>query len=254
MSDELDLTEAKKEVARLNNLLNCVDYELQIDNREEFHSTRDAMGEDSDAFLTLYVKRMLKMPIAYIGFKREYKIFIYFDSYTDPSFRNKRINTLLRAALILTVSKIPGIKEVKSSPHNPISGHLMKKYFNATGWNVLTVILSSENIDQAQAVFDEIVENFDCEKKNLAPTILISHIPESGRRPTSRRTKSSPNTNVPTVMVRRSMTRKNRPMTRSLRRTRFRSGGKGVRKGFLKSCKQNLPNTRHTRKRITGKR
>lgn len=101
-------------------------------------------------------------------------------SFTNPYYLRKKINTLLRAVIILMAAKM-GMDYVKSLPVNELSKHTMVKHFNAFGYSHRHLDYSKRSsetddyyfvvdlhdpvsIPKAQQVFDSIVKDFDCKK------------------------------------------------------------------------------------------
>jgi hypothetical protein len=112
---------------------------------------------------------------------------IFIDSKTNPIYKRRKFNKLLRAVLIIIAKLIDkNIHYVVSEALNPISAYLMINSFNATATNyddqtitvskfedivdeiiknyslILKVELNEPNIQKAQQVFNETVANINC--------------------------------------------------------------------------------------------
>jgi hypothetical protein len=195
--DIIDLDLAKKEIDQLNKLLKCdylskntisIDYIFNLKNESITPTNQDkynlilCLFNDKTCVSSITISQMEN----YNGTKE-----LMIDSNTNDEYEGRKFNKLLRAVAIIIAKKLDDQnKFVVSNAVNPISLHLMTKYFNAVAYdendneisNLKTftdikkyidenggafpkVSLTPENIEIARNVFNEIAKNnYTCMK------------------------------------------------------------------------------------------
>lgn len=196
-----EVEQAQQEIARLNELLNCKDYFLEMKRQEDFIRTISfsSLFECLEGTNPWFVCLIHQTPD---GNRRCVSNIVLtlknttndvsICSYTHRDYENRKINRLLRAVVILVANKIPKLKTISSLPSNTISAYLLLKYFNGfTGYHdidarvarpdvtfdeikeaisrhfnpTITInIRDARSVAQAQEQFDTIAEGFHCQK------------------------------------------------------------------------------------------
>lgn len=192
----IDLHEAKNAIVQLNDILHqkCPGYSLNIDyifrlSDPSFVSTFSTRPEANTLLLCLFTGNncvsSLELEVnicnnSYIGIS----------SKTNKLYEKRKYNKLLRAIIIIIAKLIhPSMKFIESAAINPVSGYLMLKGFNGVYKNnqtgkelnkqsiyeeikeevdsedgiIIKVELNDENIANANKVFEEIIENINCD-------------------------------------------------------------------------------------------
>ena len=192
----VDLTAAKHIVQQLNEYLNCEEYTISIDYvfdmKENTKVCSYAGPSATSVLLCIFTNDGNCVSSLDIGFFLENGI-LDISSGTKEEFKRHKMNTLLRAILILIAKYIhPKITQVVSYSINPISAHLMINTFNAIPYDeryddvipfeevnsfsniqkymadgkgiTCRIALTDKNIHIAEQIFNEIADPF-CTKK-----------------------------------------------------------------------------------------
>lgn len=185
--EPIDLIPAKRYIRGLNKKLNCSEYNLGINYvfYLKDYTNITAFDYRSDSIILCIFKE--QKCISSIVFEIDDNI-ISIDSKTHSDYEGRKMNKLLRAISIMIAPKlVPNVKYIKSVAINPISAHLMLKYFKAipVGINInevntpekikayidenyrliTQVPINEETIQNARDIFDTIVKDFECTKK-----------------------------------------------------------------------------------------
>jgi len=190
----IQLNNAKENLHYLSNQLKCkeftfsIDYIFNLKNDTEINAFKYFGNSLILCVFTNYVC-VSSLVIQYNSNNNE----IMIDSKTKREYEGKKLNKLLRAvSILISKSLYPNAIYLTSSATNPISTYLMTHYFNAVAYNAneeridlnnlnnlneiteffknengieTRVILTTENIQNAEDVFNNIITNeMTCDK------------------------------------------------------------------------------------------
>ena len=187
----VNLSKTKDVINYLNNQLKCKEYKIIIDyvfnlkNDTEINAI-NYLGKS--LLLCIYTNDVCVSSLVIQYDLNNNDIMI--DSKTKRDYEGKKLNKLLRAvSIIISKSLYPNANYLSSSAINPISTYLMTQYFNAITYNAneerielknfdeikeffknedgieTRVILTTENIQNAEDVFNNIITNeMNCDK------------------------------------------------------------------------------------------
>lgn len=188
----IDFTEAKEQIALLNKKMNCTGYNISLGYLFQMEqNTIIKFHSIYSLYLCIFDKEMCisSIQIQYIDNS------IVINTRTEKNYENKKLNILLCATLIIIANKLyPNIQYVTSQAVNPITAHIMHKYFKAELYNkfgnnlecneynykcfedyinnnnnntyiTTKISINEENINNAITVFHSIMKT-KCDNKN----------------------------------------------------------------------------------------
>ena len=134
--DFINLSEAKKKLYQLNDILSCIDYKLSIDYIFQMNLntqiTKSNMASNPTRLLLCMFHDTNCISSIEISYIRDTEKHIEISSETNESYLKLKLNKILRAVIIYIATDLyPEISSVLSVSINPISAYLMIKYFKA---------------------------------------------------------------------------------------------------------------------------
>jgi hypothetical protein len=194
----INLQEARDKIAELNGILGCIDLQIRIDYVFQLEENTEI-----NTFLDLFDSTTLLLCIfdnnncissLTLHISNEEVSEIYFNSQTKKEHQGKKLNKLLSAIIIIIAKYVyPSARYVSLAPINPIAFYLMIKYFNAILFHgdgssenitfknyavaeeyfnsnevsLLKTELNETNIQNAESMFTDIVDNeINCTRKS----------------------------------------------------------------------------------------